>query len=137
MFTTMAFTKNVDNVFDMLDRAFPASDKIPQLRGFRADIRNEEDHYLIEAELPGFDKNDITLDLTNGILTIKAERRSAPQEKAQYIRKERYYGAVARSFELSGITEENISAVYENGVLALRLPKEPPVVPEKRSIVIQ
>ncbi len=143
MFDLMPFSNRIDNVFDMFDRIFPtvpAAEKVPQLRAFRADIRKEDDHYLLEAELPGFEKEDISLDLSEGILTIRAERKSETEENDQsghYVRKERYYGSLSRSFDVNGIDTEAITATYENGVLKLRLPKEQPALPEKRSIAIE
>lgn len=139
MFGMMPFSGRSDSVFDLFDRMFTPSEKAPQLRAFRTDIRNEDDRYLLEAELPGFDKDDISLDLSEGILTIRAEHKSETEEKDQnghYLRKERYYGSLTRSFDVSGIDEEKISAAYENGVLKLSLPKAQPVLPEKRTIAI-
>ena len=121
---------------DAFDRLF--KNNIFENEAFRTDIRREEDHYLLEAELPGFQKEDITLDLKEGILTIRAVHKEEAQEKTgEYIRRERRYGAYTRSFDVSGIDEENISAAYENGVLKLRLPKVMPVEPEIRKISIQ
>jgi HSP20 family protein len=121
---------------DAFDRLFKTN--FFENETFRADIRREEDHYLLEAELPGFQKEDITLDLKEGILTIRAEHKEDHEEKTgDYIRRERRYGSYTRSFDISGIDEENISAAYENGILKLRLPKVMPVEPETRKISIQ
>ena len=121
---------------DAFDRFF--KNNLLENETFRTDIRREEDHYLLEAELPGFQKEDITLDLKEGILTIRAEHKEDTEEKTgEYIRRERRYGSYTRSFDVSGIDEENISAAYENGILKLRLPKVMPVEPEIRKISIQ
>lgn len=121
---------------DAFDRLFKTN--FFENENFRADIRREEDHYLLEAELPGFQKEDIFLDLKEGILTIRAEHKEDHEEKTgDYIRRERRYGSYTRSFDVSGIDEENISAAYENGILKLRLPKIMPVEPETRKIAIQ
>lgn len=107
---------------------------------FRADIRDLGDSYLLEADLPGFDKKDIALDLSGDVLTISAERKSEAKEgdgKGGYLRIERSYGKYSRSFDLSGVDAEGIRAKYENGVLALTLPKKQELLPEARKIEIE
>ena len=107
---------------------------------FRTDIRDTGDSYVLEAELPGFKKEDITLDLKDGILTITAAHSDESEEKAAdgtYIRRERRYGSFQRSFDVTGIEEKSITAAYENGVLALTLPKAKPVEPETHRIEIR
>lgn len=110
------------------------------LPAFRTDIRDNGDSYLLEADLPGFNKEDISLDLENNVLTIRASHQESQEEKdaqGNYLRRERRYGSFARSFDVSGIDENHISAVYENGVLKLSLPKAQPVTPPSRRIDIQ
>jgi len=138
MFGMLPFNRREDNFFDIFDKFFNNSSV--ELPAFRTDIRNETDHYLLEAELPGFSKEEISLDLKEGILTIKAEHKSESEEKDEkgnFIRRERRFGAVSRSFDVSGIDEEQITASYQDGVLKLRLPKVQPAVPETRRISIQ
>lgn len=106
---------------------------------FRCDIQDKGDHYLLEAELPGFQKEDISLELKEGILTIKAEHKEnqdQKDDKGNYIRRERRYGSFSRTFDVSGIDENAITAVYNNGILELTLPKLAPVVPQSRQIAI-
>lgn len=110
------------------------------LPAFRTDIRDNGGSYLLEADLPGFNKEDITLDVKNNVLTIRASHQESKDEKdaqGNYLRRERRCGTFARSFDVSGIDESNISASYENGVLKLNLPKAQPVVPASRRIDIQ
>lgn len=138
MFGMLPFNRREDNFFDIFDKFFNNSSV--ELPAFRTDIRNETDHYLLEAELPGFSKEEISLDLKEGVLTIKAEHKSENEEKDEtgnFIRRERRFGAVSRSFDVSGIDEEQITASYQDGVLKLRLPKVLPAVPETRRISIQ
>lgn len=109
------------------------------LPAFRTDIQDMGDSYLLEADLPGFEKSDITLDLKENILTISAthsENNDQKDSKGNYLRRERRYGSFARSFDVTGIDESGISAAYENGVLKLTLPKEQPVIPATRRIEI-
>jgi len=138
MFGMLPFNRSEDNIFDAFDKFFSQS-KV-EVPAFRTDIRNAEDAYLLEAELPGFAKEDIALDIKDGILTIRAESQVAKEEKDEkgnYIRRERRFGSVSRSFDVSGIDEESISAQYQDGILKLRLPKVAPVLPETRRIEIQ
>ncbi len=110
------------------------------LPAFRTDIQDLGESYLLEADLPGFNKEDINLDLKDNVLTISAahqEHKEEKDEKGSYLRRERRYGSFQRSFDVSGIDESNISAAYENGVLKLTLPKEQPVTPPTRRIEIQ
>ena len=107
---------------------------------FSTDIRDEGSHYLLEAELPGFDKSDISLDVKEGILTITAkhqEEEEHKEEKGGYIRRERRFGSFSRSFDITGIDEGGITAADVNGILELRLPKAVPVIPEARRIAIE
>lgn len=136
MFGMLPFHRSEDNAFDFFDQFF--NQRRPDLPTFRTDIKQEADCYRLEAELPGFRKEDIALDLKDGILTIRAEQRTENEEKHEggYIRRERRVGSVSRSFDVSGIDEENISAQYENGILNLRLPKAQPQPPESRRIAI-
>lgn len=139
MFGMLPFNRREDNIFDVFDKVFSQSAR--DLPSFRTDIRNEEDRYLLDAELPGFSKEDISLDLQEGVLTIKAEHKEECEENNEkgdyYIRRERRFGSVSRSFDVSGIDEENITASYQDGVLTLCLPKMQPTLPESRRIEIQ
>ena len=98
----------------------------PALNQFRTDVTDEGDHYLLETDLPGFEKKDITLDIHDDMLTIRAERKSKVEEKDQkdkVIRMERSYGSYQRSFDISGVDADQIKAKYTDGVLRLTLPK--------------
>lgn len=141
MFGMIPFDRNDNNIFDTFDaftRDFFRKSNT-ELPAFRTDIRDTGDSYLLEAELPGFKKEDISLDLKDGILTISATHNESGEVKDEsgYIRRERRYGSFQRSFDVTGIDENAITASYDNGVLALTLPKEKPVEPETRKIVIQ
>ena len=105
---------------------------------FSTDIRDEGDHYLLEAELPGFQKEDIDLDVKDGFLTISAtHQESSETRQNNYLCKERRSGSFSRSFNLDGIQEEGITASYSNGVLELVRPKRQEVLPQSRKIAIQ
>lgn len=107
---------------------------------FRTDITDEGDHYLLEADLPGFDKKDIRLELQDDVLRIHAQRNARVEEKDRkdrVIRMERSYGSYNRSFNLSGVNTADIRAKYENGVLRLTLPKQQLEIPKARQLEIE
>lgn len=109
------------------------------LMEFRTDIKDNGDNYLLEADLPGFKKEDIKIEVDNHYLTIHAQRHCAAEEKDQqgnYLRCERTYGSYARSFDISGVKEEEISAEYKDGVLRLKLPKESKTQSQPRQLKI-
>lgn len=128
--------------FDELERAIfgsPYGRRFTEKYEFSTDIRDEGDKYVLEADLPGFNKEDIKVDVKNGIMEISAVRHSKHEEsdkKGSYICCERSYGAYRRSFDLSEIKSDEISAKYADGVLTLDLPKRAPSVPESRRIEI-
>ena len=142
MFGMIPFDRRDSSLFDMLDNFernfFGTSSNTAS--SFRTDIRDEGDKFVLEAELPGLKKEDIKLDLKDGILTISAQHSEDQGEKdgkGQYIRRERRYGSFTRSFDVTGVDEEHITASYNNGVLELSLPKVVPVVPEAKRIAIE
>ena len=99
------------------------------MTAIRTDIQDKGDRYLLEADLPGFKKEDIQIDLDNDTLTIQAQRHTESQEKDEdgcYVRCERSSGSFTRSFDISDIKADDIRARYENGVLMLELPKKEP-----------
>ena len=109
-----------------------------RLPAFSTDIRDEGDHYLLEAELPGFRKEDIDLDVKDGFLTISASREESGETKqGGYLCRERRSGSFSRSFNLDGIQEDGITASYNDGVLELTLPKRQEALPQSRKIAIQ
>ena len=107
---------------------------------FHTDIRETEQAYILEADLPGFSKEDIHAKIQNGYLTIRASRETKTENKDEqnrYLRRERSYGSFERSFDLSGINADEISAEYRDGVLKLTLPKKTVKVDEGRQLEIQ
>ena len=97
------------------------------LSEFKTDITDEGDHYELKADLPGFKKEDIHLDLDGDTLSIRAERHSDREDKdkqGKFIRCERSYGSYIRSFDISGVAADDIKAYYDGGVLMLKLPKQ-------------
>lgn len=144
MFEMMPFTRNhgVDlyhpfRDLEELERSFFSNSGVT---AFRTDIRDTGDAYVLEADLPGMKREDIHIDIDGDRLSISAERNAVKEEKDEnggYIRCERSYGSFSRSFDISGVRSEDITAAYENGVLTLTMPKQTTAVPAARRLEIQ
>lgn len=106
----------------------------------RTDIRDEDSKYVMEAELPGFSKEDIKLDINGSYLVLTAEHSSESEnkdEQGRYIRRERSYGSYTRSFDISDVDQEHISAEYKNGILTIDLPKKTVQEPQVKRLEIK
>ena len=123
--------------FDEMERAFFGSQQ-PAVLSFRTDVTDTGDAYKLEAELPGFKKDDIKIDIENDCLTISAERHENKDEsRPNFVKRERMYGSYSRSFDVSGIDVDRISAAYTDGILTLELPKKVETPPASRRLEIQ
>ena len=89
----------------------------------KTDIRENRNNYVMEIDLPGLKKEDITINYENGYLTIKASKL-VESKTDSYIRRERFYGEVKRSFYIGEKKETDIKANYESGILTISFPKE-------------
>ena len=108
----------------------------------KTDVREHDDDYEVDIDLPGFKKDEISLSLENGYLSVNAAKgldKDEKDKKGKLIRQERYAGSMTRSFYVGeAITEQEVKAKFENGVLQLSIPKkEAPKVPEKKLIAIE
>ena len=108
----------------------------------KTDIHENEDSYELDIDLPGFKKEDLTIELNDGYLTVSAAKgldKDNSDKKGRIIRQERYSGAMQRSFYVGdGLKEEDIKASFKHGVLNLIVPKkEKAKVPEKKTIMIE
>ena len=111
-------------------------------RLMKTDVHEHEDHYEVDIDLPGFAKDEITIELNNGYLTVSAAKgldKDQNDKKGKLIRQERYAGAMQRSFYVGEeLTEEDVKASFKHGVLSLSIPKkEAKAVPEKKTIMIE
>ena len=123
--------------FDDLERAFFSDRSLGELK---TDIKDTGDSYTLEADLPGFKKEDIHVDVADDRLTVSAERHSNYEDKdkkGNYLRCERSYGSYARSFDISGIDAAGIKAAYADGVLRVTLPKQKEVPASSRRLEIE
>ena len=134
------FSRGYDlfNIFNDMDKDF-FSGAMPA-NACRTDIKDAGDKYVMESELPGFEKEDISLDINGSYLTISAEHKTETEnkdEESKYIRKERTYGSYKRSFDISDVDTEGISAEYKNGILIIDLPKKKPETPLAKRLEIK
>ena len=111
-------------------------------REMKTDVHEHEDHYTVDIDLPGFKKDEINLTLENGYLTVSAAKgmdKDETDKKGKVIRQERYAGSLQRSFYVGdNLTEQDVTARFENGVLSLNVPKqEARKRPEKKVIMIE
>ena len=108
----------------------------------KTDVRETEDSYELDVDLPGFKKDEVTVDLQNGYLTISAAKgldKDEQDKKGKYIRQERYAGSCTRSFYVgTGIEPEQISARFVDGILRLSVPKDgKKLLPKSTSVSIE
>ncbi len=132
-----------ESLFDdfMEDFAFPDIDKT--LYGkhaknmMKTDVKETEEGYEVDIDLPGFQKDEIKMQLDNGYLTISAAKgldKDEKDKKGNYVRRERYAGSMSRSYYVGGhVKEEDIHPKYENGILSFHIPKEEKRVVEDKN----
>ena len=123
-----------ENLFndDWMNFGFPEVDKAlygkHAAHEMKTDVRETDSGYEVDIDLPGFKKDEIDVQLDNGCLSISAAKGLDKEEKdkeGKYIRKERYAGSMSRSFYVGdAITEDDIKAKYESGILRLSIPKK-------------
>ena len=144
MFELIPFDRRTRNMtsfdpfrmFDEMDRRFMTG--APAVTAFRTDVIDTGDAFKLESELPGFNKEDIKIDIENDCLTISAVRNADnKEEKDNYVKRERFYGSFTRSFDVSGINVDAIEAAYNDGVLTVTLPKKAAEIPASRRLEIK
>ena len=105
----------------------------------KTDVKETDSSYEVDIDLPGFKKDEINAKLENGYLTISAAKgldKDEKDKKGKYIRKERYAGAMSRSFYVGdAVTQEDIKAKYEDGILKLAIPKKDAKAVENKSYI--
>ena len=116
-----------DNMFDDMFRD-PFFTNSNNTKLMKTDIQEKDNNYILDMDLPGYEKEDIKAQLKDGYLTITAQKNTSNDDKDEegnYIRRERYCGKCSRSFYVGdGIKEEDIKANFKNGILQLTFPKE-------------
>lgn len=106
--------------------------------GFKVDLRETESEYIVEADLPGVKKGDITLRYENNYLTIVAKRDETQETKEEnYVRRERHYGQFQRSIYVDNVMNDKVDAKFNDGVLTVTLPKRDKTQKSSSNIPIQ
>jgi HSP20 family protein len=90
----------------------------------KSDIYEKDGKYVIETDIPGFKKDDVSIDYDDGYITITAKKEEVIEDDTNYIRRERHYGESTRSYYVGNINENEINAKFENGTLKIMVPKE-------------
>ena len=131
--------KNNGSTFDLLDDAFNSFFKPmfyeEKYNSMRTDIRETEKEYLMDVEIPGFDKKEIALSLEKGYLTISAEKKECADGTENYVRRERSC-RLSRTYYVGDVNKESIKAKYESGVLEITIPKQEKEIPVAHNIEI-
>lgn len=131
------------NSFDIFDDFFDEGFFPKKERNLmKTDIREKKDKYVIDIDLPGFEKENISLSLNNGYLDIsaKTEKEENSEDEEKFVRQERFYGECSRSFYVGeDMTEEDIHAKFDNGILKIEIPKKEKQekLPESKQIEIK
>lgn len=119
-------------------------DDLESPKGFdkmmKCDIYEKEGKYIIEMDVPGFKKEDINMELEDGYLRISAEKKSDEEDTSdkKYVRRERHsYSKCERQFYVGNVSEENIKAKFNNGILEISVPKEEDKKETKKTIMIE
>lgn len=120
--------------FDGLFRGLWDDDEV-----MKTDVKEEEKEFVLDIDLPGYEKENICLNLDNGYLLVSAKKTEEVKEedkKGRYLRRERKFGSVSRSFFVGdGLKEEDIKASFKNGVLQVSFPKEAPKKLEEKKVI--
>mgnify|MGYP004644492567 CR=1 FL=1 len=128
------FEKGLDNFGVAVDNFFR-----PIYDGdlMRTDVKENDKEYVLEVEIPGYDKKDITVDINDGYLTVSAKKEEKSEEdKNGYIRQERT-SSCSRNYYVGDVDEDNIKAKYDNGVLTVNVPKMADKPEKQRTITIE
>ena len=132
------------NEFDLFDDFFGGNDLFPRRDSsiMKTDIKEKKDKYVIQMDLPGYEKDNIDLQLKDGYLEVTAsvEKEEDNSKDEKFVHKERFYGHCSRSFYVGDeISEEDIHAQFKNGILEIDIPKKDPKeeLPEAKKIEIE
>ena len=124
---TSMFNTGFEDFYDMLDDFFNDnwSSKIMSRGTFKIDVEDNEKEYIVEAGLPGVNKEEINLELNEGRLTISIEREdNKEEENKKYLHRESHYSSMSRSIYLANVAEDGVTAKMDNGILRVIVPKQ-------------
>lgn len=138
MFDLTPFDRNERKLWNQFMNLDFFDDFDKSMRKMRTDVIDKGDRYILEAELPGFSKEDIKLDIEGDYLTICAEHsEERSHDKKDFVHRERRYGSFTRSFNIADVKAEEIKAKYKGGILELDMPKKDGSRPSVRRIDIE
>lgn len=126
--------RDLENHFERVFGEAPASKWLPP-----TEVRETEDSYLVEMDIPGVAKEDLDISVEDNVLTVKGERKQAQEDTSgRYHRRERAYGTFTRSFRLpDAVDGGKVEAQYKNGVLAVTLPKREEAKPRQIEVKVK
>ena len=125
-FSTRNAMMSENNLFNRLLDVFDEPFTSLNTQGFKVDVKDNGSSYELTADLPGFNKDNVTLNYEHNYLTISAKKEDSHDEKDDqdnFIRRERSYGQMSRSFYISNVDERKATAEFKDGVLKVQLPK--------------
>ena len=131
------------NEFDLFDDFFSGDDFFSRRESsiMKTDIKEKKDKYIIEMDLPGYEKENISLELKEGYLQVSAtmeKEEGNEDEHEKYVHKERFYGHCSRNFYVGDeVTQEDVQAEFKNGILKITVPKKAKELPQSKHIEIQ
>ena len=126
-----------NGLFGDLDDFFFAP--LAAAESMKTDIREKDGNFVLDVDLPGYDKKDISLEVENGYLTVRAEKQEDKEEKdknGKFLRRERSFGSVSRSFYVGDVREEDVKAAYNAGTLTVTIPAENQRKPEEKKRIL-
>lgn len=121
----------LNDYFDLFDRNY-----YKEKEYMKTDIYELDNKYIIETDLPGIKKENIKINYNNGYLIIKATKKILSSTQNTYIRRERFYGEIRRSFYIGIKKENDIKATYKEGILQISFPKEDYQQKETKNITV-
>ena len=140
MFMNSLFGENLfDDFFNDFDRPVRAlMTRSGERQLMTTDVRENDNSFELDIDLPGFKKDEVKAELKDGYLTVSAVRKDEKEDgQGKYLRRERFYGSCSRSFYVGdALTQEDIKAKFEDGILKLSVPKKEPELPQPTYITI-
>ncbi len=133
-------TKRQKDFFDEFFEDFTSFPKLQSSSFMKTDIKELDHGYELMIEMPGFDKEDIKVSVDQGYLVVEATHQSEKEtesDKNTYIKQERYYGSMKRSYYIGDINLDDVKGSFDKGILTLNIPKNTPKLPEKKYLEIK
>lgn len=131
--TPFDFFRGALSFNDLFEKGF-----LTDTAGIRSDLKETDTAFVLEAEMPGFKKENINVEWSEGRLLVAAKQEEEKkEEKENFVKRERFYGEVSRRYRVEGIKEKEITAEYKDGVLKVTMPKAEPTSEAKTKIPVE